>query len=73
MQTENIDYSYFYDPITNTTNITDLVHPNTTNYTVVQYATVIKNNVFEWNMAGMKGSALLIQGISELIVEDNIF
>ena len=57
---------YYYDPKTNMTNITDLVFPNTTNYTMLQYATVIRNNTFNENFSGMKGSALLLQGLSEL-------
>lgn len=57
---------YYTDPLTNTTNITDLIDPWNLNYTMLQYATVVTNNSFVRNYAGMKGTALLIRELNEL-------
>ena len=42
-------------------------------YEILKYATVIKENSFTENYSGMRGSALLIQGINELKLVKNIF
>ena len=42
-------------------------------YEVMAYGTTISNNTFSMNYSGKRGSALLIEQISHLEVEDNQF
>ena len=44
-----------------------------TNYTLLEYGTLIQKNIFYNNYAGKKGTALLIDSISELVIQDNLF
>ena len=43
------------------------------NYTLLEYGTLIQNNKFIENYAGKKGTALLVDSISEVQIIDNIF
>ena len=64
---------HFYDdPATVTDNITDLYN-NETTYTLLKYATKIANNNFTKNYAGMKGSAIAMDEISEIQITNNTF
>jgi hypothetical protein len=53
------------DPSTDTTKVYDKFN-DTIYYRVLTYGTEIKGNTFANNYSGMKGSALLIERISEL-------
>ena len=64
---------FYHDPKTKTTNITDLIYPETVNYTIAEYSTFVRNNTFIFNSAGMKGTALMIQGLSDVVVLHNNF
>ena len=57
---------YYDDPATTTDSIADIFDPTQNTYTVLKYATVIQNNNFTQNYAGMKGSALYLSKISVL-------
>lgn len=62
--------AYFDDPFANYTNITDFVVNKTQafirNYTLLEYGTLVTKNKFIKNHAGKKGTALLVDSISEL-------
>ena len=64
---EPIERKYFANPSTSYINVTDMID-GSTNYTILEYGTVIQNNNFINNYAGKKGTALLIDSISELVV-----
>ena len=54
---EDLNYTYFEDPIETTYNVTDLFDFDEddnfrTNYTVLRYATYILNNTFKNNFSG---------------------
>ena len=67
------DEIYFYDdPATTTDTITDLYN-STNTYTLLKYATKISNNNFTKNYAGMKGSAIAMDEISEIQITNNTF
>ena len=67
------DVLYFYDdPATVTDSITDLYN-NETTYTLLKYATKISSNYFTKNYAGIKGSAIAMDEISEIIITNNTF
>ena len=58
---------YYDDPTLTTDTIADIFDPiSHPAYTVRKYATVISNNNFKQNYAGMKGSALYLSKISVL-------
>ena len=42
-------------------------------WSVLTYGTLIKDNTFSHNFAGMKGTALLLDKINELQIIDNTF
>ena len=72
------EYAYFEDPTVVTMNVTDLfdVYSNgsyRTNFTLMRYATHVVNNTFTKNFSGKKGTALLVSGVSELIIYHNTF
>ena len=53
------------DPSLNTTFLNSTLGPRE-QYKVLTYGTLIKNNKFSGNMAGMRGTALFITSINEL-------
>ena len=53
-------------------NITDLVDEKEF-YVIMAYGTVISNNTFSMNYSGKRGTALLLEMISHLKVDDNSF
>ena len=53
--------------------IDDLFEPKKDKYEVMAYGTVISNNTFSHNYSGMRGTALLIERVSHLRLEDNSF
>ena len=61
---------YYDDPFSNYTNISDFTLNQTQsyirNYTVLEYGTLVTKNKFIKNHAGKKGTALLIESISEV-------
>ena len=65
-------YESLDDPETHKTNLTDLFDPKIT-YELLSYGTLIVNNTFSNNASGKRGTALLIELISHLKVEDNQF
>ena len=74
---EDSTVKYYDDPFSNYTNVTDLTLKATqefvSNYSVLEYGTLIFKNKFYHNFAGKKGTALLIDSISELQIIDNEF
>ena len=63
----------FLDPVTHLTQVGSVVDANGI-IKVLTYGTLVRKNTFERNFSGMKGSALLIDGVNELqIVENNFF
>jgi hypothetical protein len=60
------------DPSTTMTTIEDIVDSDIA-YEFLMYGTLIVNNTFSSNFSGKRGSALLIELISELQVIDNKF
>ena len=67
------EYEYYYeDPKVTTANITD-VYDSSLNYTVLKYATLVQNNNFTGNYAGMKGSAMAVSELNELHILNNTF
>ena len=75
---EDLNYTYYEDPIETTMNVTDIFDLNDngdfrTNYTLIKYATYIVNNTFRNNYSGKKGTAMVISGVSELNIFENIF
>jgi len=44
-----------------------------TSYSLLTYGTLIADNTFDGNMSGMRGTALLVEQISELQVVNNKF
>ena len=46
---------------------------NSASYKLLEYGTLIQDNTFSNNYSGMKGSALLIERISEVQIKKNIF
>lgn len=67
------NFTHWYDdPMTKYDSFSDLYNSNVT-YKVLKYATDIKNNIFNSNTAGMKGSALVISFINAIEIQDNLF
>ena len=65
------NYTVWYDDALTTYDYLYDVFDNSTKYKVLKYATHVKNNVFQNNTAGMKGTAMLASYINALEVEGN--
>ena len=74
---EDSKITYYEDPHSKYANLTDLTTIYTSethlNYSILEYGTLIRKNNFKHNFAGKKGTAIHLEGISELVVEDNTF
>ena len=61
------------DPTTTTQSFTDPIDLEQKSYDVLKYGTLIYDNSFTNNYAGMRGTAILIEKISEVQIIDNRF
>ena len=66
------NYTYLDDPSTHKTLLQDLFDEEQY-YELLSYGTWIKNNTFANNYSGKRGSALLLELINNLLIEDNEF
>ena len=60
------------DPFEHKTKLVDIIDPKII-YEVKTYGTLVVNNTFSNNYSGKRGTAMLIERISHLEVEDNKF
>ena len=65
--------SILEDPTTTIETFTDPDETLTFSYDILKYGTLIYDNSFTNNYAGMRGTAILIEKISEVQIIDNRF
>ena len=61
----DVDETWLDDPSTHKSVVTDILNPSI-KYEILTYGTLIKDNTFENNYSGKKGTALLIELVNEL-------